>query len=410
MKSALQNFVLLLLSLGVAWGGIELVIFPMAVSHLPMRLHAFLGELEPLAQSSKSGLRPKGEWVLLVGDSYAKGNGDWFLSVDKGGNPPFQAAHVIHEKTGRDVLNFGLPGAGSAGAWVMRPEEYMTWLDLSWRYGVERPKTVFAYFYEGNDLDDNLRRAAFHFGGAIPNGFLTDAAVVDTYLETFAGARQRDNVTVLYNLFALKFARNILRHEFSSRSAAVGATEAEQQAATQDRPMATSPSSQPSNAVRIGDRTEPVSGPMQSPSLELSPTETDSALLIAERALVRLRALFPDSDIVIIYLPSPLTVYESASDHVVIQTYHKGPARWPAAAVAARSDELCGRLRDIAGRAGVGFLDTRETLRAAARVRAIHGPRDWKHLNRHGQEVLGAVLSDSVGSGASVGVCAALSR
>lgn len=409
MKSALQNFVLLLLSLGVAWGGIELVIFPMAVPHLPMRLHAFLGELEPLAQSSKSGLRPKGEWVLLVGDSYAKGNGDWFLSVDKGGNPPFQAAHVIHDTTGRDVLNFGLPGAGSAGAWVMRPEEYMTWLDLSWRYGVERPKTVFAYFYEGNDLDDNLRRAAFHFGGAIPNGFLTDAAAVDSYLETFAGARQRDNVTVLYNLFALKFARNILRHEFSSRSAAGGATEAEQQAATQDRPTASSPSSQPSNAVRIGDRAEPVSGPMQSPSLELSPTETAGALLIAERALVRLRALFPDSDIVTVYLPSPLTVYEPASDHVVIQTYHKGPARWPAAAVAARSDVLCRRLRDIAGRAGVGFLDTRAALRAAARVRAIHGPRDWKHLNRHGQEVLGAVLSDSVGDNAPVGACATVS-
>lgn len=409
MKSALQNFVLLLLSLAITWGVIELVIFPTAIPHLPMRLHPFLGELDPLAQSSKSGLRPKGEWVLLVGDSYAKGNGDWFLSVDKGANPPFQAAHVIHEKTGRDVLNFGLPGAGSAGAWVMRPEEYMTWLDLSWRYEVERPKTVFAYFYEGNDLDDNLRRATYHFGGVIPDGFLTDAAAVDIYLETFAGARQRNNVTVLYNLFALKFARNILRHEFSRVAAAVSA-EADFQAATQDRPTATPPSLQSPNAVRIGDRAEPISGPMQSPSLELSPTETAGALLISERALVRLRALFPDSDIVIVYLPSPLTVYESASDHVVIQTYHKGPARWLATAVAARSDVLCRHLRDIAIRTGVGFLDTREALRAAARVRAIHGPRDWKHLNRHGQEVLGAVLSDSAGNSASVGACAILSR
>jgi hypothetical protein len=409
VKSAIQNFGLLLLSLAVTWVVIELVIFPIAVPHLPMRLHPYLGALEPLAQSSKSGLKPKGEWMLLVGDSYAKGNGDWFLSVDKGGNPPFQAAHVIHEKTGRDVLNFGLPGAGSAGGWVMRPEEFMTWLDLSWRYGVERPKTVFAYFYEGNDLDDNLRRAAYHFGGVIPDGFLTDAAAIDAYLETFAGARQRNKMTIFYNLFALKFARNILRHEFSRRRAAVS-TEADLQAATQDRPTASPPSSQPSNAVRIGDRTEPVSGPLQSPSLELSPAETAGALLISERALVRLRAFFPDADIVTVYLPSPLTAYEPASDQVVIQTYHKGPARWPAAAVAARSDVLCRHLRDIAVRTGVGFLDTRVALRAAARVQAIHGPRDWKHLNRHGQEVLAGVLSDSAGNGASLGACAALSR
>lgn len=307
-------------------------------------------------------------------------------------------------------MNFGLPGAGSAGAWVMKPEEHMIWLDLSWRYTVAPPKTVFAYFYEGNDLDDNLRRAAFHFGNALPEGFIQDPAAIDAYLENFAGARQQEKKTALYNLFALKFARNIVRHELRQFTEVVP-KEADLVAATRDHVVAVKTASTGGvNAFRIAGQTVTVDGPLQSPGLELSPPQTSGALLIAERALIRLRALFPVSQVVVVYLPSTLTVYEPASEHVVIQTYHGGRSRWPADAVATRSDSLCRRLRNSAGRVGVGFLDARGVLRAAARKSSVHGPLDWKHLNKDGQEVLGAYLAEHAQDGERAGPCVRLSR
>ena len=43
------------------------------------------------------------------------------------------------------------------------------------------------------------------------------------------------------------------------------------------------------------------------------------------------------------------------------------------------------------GAAGAGFTDARP-IAAAASERLIHGPRDWKHLNRVGYEALARAI------------------
>jgi hypothetical protein len=42
---------------------------------------------------------------------------------------------------------------------------------------------------------------------------------------------------------------------------------------------------------------------------------------------------------------------------------------------------------------GMGFIDARPALRAAAATRAIHGPIDWLHLNHAGYQALGDFLT-----------------
>jgi hypothetical protein len=68
--------------------------------YIPLRLHGDLPEdVGVFAQSSKSGVVPR-DPVLLLGDSYAQGEGD--------------SAHVINRLIGRDVVTLGVAGAGSA--------------------------------------------------------------------------------------------------------------------------------------------------------------------------------------------------------------------------------------------------------------------------------------------------------
>src|SRR3954451_22696601 len=82
--------------------------------YIPLRLHGKLPEeIRLFAQSSKSGVAPR-DPVLLLGDSYAQGYGDWLLEADPNRNGPFHSAHLIHSLTGRDVVTLGKSGAGSA--------------------------------------------------------------------------------------------------------------------------------------------------------------------------------------------------------------------------------------------------------------------------------------------------------
>jgi hypothetical protein len=50
---------------------------------------------------------------------------------------------------------------------------------------------------------------------------------------------------------------------------------------------------------------------------------------------------------------------------------------------------------------GIGFIDTRPTLRAAASATPLHGPRDCNHLNESGYRALGTYLAPRIAGPAS---------
>ena len=81
----------------------EFAVFPLLLPHTPLRLQIFLPDgVRVLAQSSKDARLPE-SYVALAGDSYAQGRGDWLLGQNPNGNGPFHSAHILHDRTGRDV-------------------------------------------------------------------------------------------------------------------------------------------------------------------------------------------------------------------------------------------------------------------------------------------------------------------
>ena len=124
--------------------------------YLPLRLHEHLpDEIRIFAQSSKAGVVPH-HLVLLLGDSYAQGRGDWLHEVDPSRNSPFASANVINTLSGKDVVSLGVGGAGSAEAMVAYPKKAYYYSERAWFLRLPTPELAVVYFYEGNDLLNNV--------------------------------------------------------------------------------------------------------------------------------------------------------------------------------------------------------------------------------------------------------------
>ena len=153
-----KNLTLLLISLFLILVVGEWL-FPKFLGKLPLRLYGLIDkDLRILAQNSKKSQLPK-EYIAILGDSYAIGVGDWLEEVRKNsflGSPDYSPAHLIHKKTGIDVVSFGQGGAGSFdGIWA-EPITQFLYINSVKDYRLSPPKYFLVFFYEGNDIYDNM--------------------------------------------------------------------------------------------------------------------------------------------------------------------------------------------------------------------------------------------------------------
>lgn len=165
MNEKLKNIATLLVTVISFYVILEVFVWRPMLPQIPLSLHENLGRLKPLAQVSKAGVVPK-DYILVIGDSYAEGLGDWLLRVVGDGNPPHSAADGLHQKTGRDVLAFGFRGGHPTLTYVFQTTQVFAGMNLYWGIDVASPKDVVAYFYEGNGINDELANLDFYMGPA----------------------------------------------------------------------------------------------------------------------------------------------------------------------------------------------------------------------------------------------------
>lgn len=370
----------------MTWLVLELLVVPIALPLTPLKIHAGLPRaLRPLAQSSKAGTIPR-DWVALLGDSYAQGAGDWLLSVDPNRNPPFHSAHLLNAITGRDVVSFGMSGAGSLRAMGTEPETFLDYLARTWRFGVPDPDVIVVYFYEGNDLHDNLRDLDHTFKDRYDSSRLRDPSYFREFVRQTAALRTplREELDTYHwwdNFFLARFVARTVR-------AVTDRSWRERQRAPDWSPGTVTRASIAGSEIALPDA-------LQGPALDLSEDEIDLALFAHEQAFVLLRERFPTAKTLVVYLPSPLSCYEITSAEVDVQLLRKLDisSRFPRSLVAERSDAICERVAAITRSNGGAFLDPRPELWRASERAVLHGPRDWRHFNRQGWEVLAAAVA-----------------
>lgn len=274
------------------------------------------------------------------------------------------------------MVSFGKGGAGSAEAIVRRTAHELPTSRCSVFPSLEIPQQIFVYFYEGNDVEDNL-----HFVDMVDSHYhRTNGETIDRYLaEDYAVTNPWHCHLQLADL-AVSMASFALRYHVLGWPVDNCGTEA---------PHA--------NRLIVSDRT------IDAPALlgpAMTPIGNDDTIRtgmdVLAHALSWLRMRFAGVPVEVVYIPAALSVYRHAGDTVTYCIGTNIVRTAPTAKVERNHAFIRDLVRDIAGRQGIPFLDATPALRAAASAQVIHGPRDWDHLNEAGYRALGSLVAAHV--------------
>lgn len=392
MRFRLAECLLVIVSAGLTYLAAEAAFTLVGLRYVPLRLQGQLPEdIRLFAQSSKAAVVPRNA-VLLFGDSYAQGYGDWLLETNPNHNGPFHSAHVIQQLSGRDVVALGVSGAGSAEGMAGFPAIAYAQADQSWYLRLPKPSVAVVYFYEGNDLNNNMIFLEHRVTNPDASRLVEQ---IDRSLAAYPPALSADTGRGLH----FPLYRFLVRMVEQAWAEATGTA----QVSLPEEP--TIPSDL-SNAVEIAGKAAELPGHLQSPALELTRGELERATLVYDRSLVFLQKLLPGTPVLVVYLPSPLSSYRLLGAEVSSQQYvPDSAARYPRQRVAEYSDAICQLIRTATINHGAGFLDLLPAIRAASASALVHGPRDFKHFNRKGMEVLGQAVAERIDRPLIEGAC-----
>ena len=374
LKTHLANTALVLVSVLLTYFLVEFIFFRVLLPNMPLQLRPHLPDVaDVLVQNSKSGFVPH-DYIALLGNSYAEGMGDWLWQTEGNRAKPFHSANVIHDLTGRDVVSFGKGGAGSAEGIVERPAGVFSGNSCYLFPSIEPPSQMFIYYYEGNDVEDNL---FFEYKVQTRYGHV-DTQTIDRYLnEQYAKGNPWDCHLELLDTTTrmVKF----LYEYYVSGADFFSCTTGE--------------NAKYHNRLLVNGQT--VQAPaLQGPALGTGDDGIRGAMAVLDRSLNWLQHRFPGVPTTVIYIPSPLSVYHLEGEevsHCLKITY-----RAPADKVDPNSNFISDLVQKSAMSQGLAFLDARPTMRALAATTVIHGPRDWAHFNEAGYRALGALVSAHV--------------
>ncbi|MFQ6540158.1 MULTISPECIES: hypothetical protein [Aphanothece] len=308
------------------------------------------------------------EDIALLGDSYVEGAGDDFLL----GSNDYSLGHHLRALTGFGFLPFGV-----AGSFLPRSIAiYNTALSSGFfplYQGRPRslwPRRHLLFFYEGNDLDDFLqanRRSS------------SSRSLQKSMVEQLSW---QDRFLPLSRVLGRRF-----------RAGWKAARE------TQATPLG-SPSSRSSINRFCGDHYCVAYGTSQAAAPELSDHQVQEALLGTVKAVQQFQSERPGTQVCLVYIPSPATLYQSETP-IVFQSYGTG-AENPSGRISPeanrqRSLAMRRRLSSLlaAGPKPVPFFDATPALKSLARTRFLHGEQDPKHLNRQGLQGLARAVASA---------------
>lgn len=390
LRELLSNLTFGALPLLVLYLIFEFFIFKNLLMVLPLRYQQSLLEpIQMLCEISKRTTMPK-DYTLILGDSYADGWGDWVQSNDPGKNEPYATHDLLYQITDIDTVEGGFAGGSVLESLIRKPINRYRYLRKTLLYRVKDPKRVLFFFYEGNDLRDNLNRFTKDKLFEEPLDFkrVYDKTYFRWYLDTIVPKSDALYYDVKrfkwhYNLVSFHLARRMTERLFEKREKMT--------------PLPIPLAKRGTNALMI--KNEKIFVPRGDIISVPNLTENDMklSLYMTGECLDTIHDFFPDAEFTIVYIPSPATSYEFISERLTVRRDNAPGIRVDKRSVVfERSDHMYQALETLAQEHSMGIIDSRRYFRDAAKTLGfLHGPRDWYHLNRQGYDVLAkAIVSE----------------
>jgi len=360
-----------------------------------------------LIQPTKQSLVPE-HYIALAGDSYAMGLGDDFYHQAGKARAHYGSAPLIHKLSGKDVVSFGTAGNGSIAGMVSNPLATLAYWNAGWRVSVDDPEILLVYFYEGNDLNDNVeylqhaskKRRNFDYAQLNNSAYFQDY-IQDVALTQDALYQQARNLRWYDQLYLGKF---VVRASMALLTQVPNLFNTE---VKQDNTSSRSPLNPPGrfewtepgtlNRAEVNGKEIQLPDMLQGPSMDLTNDEKNIALVSFRESLRFLRQHLPHTKIVIVYLPSVISSYDIRSTQVSVQSHaRRQQFVFTSSAVAQQSNWMAEQIQHISAAEKIAFVDSRPTIHKVSKTRLLHGPLDWNHFNQEGYQALTEALAPTL--------------
>lgn len=372
------------------------------LDRLPLRLSIHLtGPKRILSQYTKDGVYPK-NYICLVGDSYAYGYGPWlYENAGSWGHPSYATQHILRKNLQRDIVSFGYPGYGNFGSSVTALAE-LEFLGNSYLRKVESPKHLLYFFYEGNDLVNNvigLDRKGINIHDR--NSSITSKEIRELI------ASEANKVKSAFNILDLSIISNLvkgltkdlkLRYFPENQQPTTGISNLNHAKTKKPKKNDLLDVKSSQNIINISGADHLFSY-ADGPGLLLTDYERHLGLLTLKESLGFLKNHLKETEITVVFIPSALSIYKFSSEKIT-----------PAHSVLSNSNEnqfksfypkdawdLCEMNRnsvlEITKSLKLNYIDPVSELRKIAEVNLLHDPEDRLHFNRKGYEVFANFLT-----------------
>ena len=313
---------------------------------------------------------------------------------------------MIFKKTGIDVVSFGKAGAGSFDGIWSEPVTQFLYINSTKNYRLHPPKYFLIFFYEGNDVYDNIQfvnenlRATekeigkvyevnrFHrflkaefekvvnrtFDRSFWKDMLFTRSIVQGTSNLFKGWAPLKKISKENNFYHQSI------HKGGVAVTLMGGEKVEL------------------NVALMNGKKTGLPSHLQAPPLfgytdfekkvGLTDKSLSGAVDIFKQSLLNLNKFFPQSEIKIVFIPSTLSSYNMVSPNVHYRGFMQGPNILETAAIEKSHARLCGAIKQIAVNHNFSFVNITNSIRLAASVEFMHGPLDWDHFNKRGYQVL----------------------
>lgn len=417
-----KNLALVLVSIAVTLAGIEWLLWRPNLMLVPPYLQAQLGRIAPFAQTSKAEIRPASDYVMLVGDSFAEGLGDWMMQALAQNRRKYSAAHVLNDITKRDILTIGMRGGNPLETYVMRTTEVMTGLNQYVDIDLAGPKDLVVFFTEGNDVSDTTALFVHSLSETYPLSCTEDDACIDRVIaELSAGVvRETERRWHLFRNFnvvdtALKLVK-IMAKNFNRGQGIFQSDDPAYYVANEYQEHWERYDASPTR-IWVGRHSGAYPAETVEPFAFHSSAEIEGAANVFGRSLAYIKAYLKPERVFAVYIPTPAIAYRlegpiKIRDRIRFNREEErpgDPVEFTENDLIAKSQEICTAVEARAVQNGTVFIDMRPGLRALTAERGyVHGPNDPGHFNERGYTALAEMIAESLktGRGISCGLTA----